>query len=509
MNQRELIACGPFFTNKYSMKKKFKFTLIFIAMLVSAFNIYAQTDADAFRYSGTTITGTARFTAMSGAFGALGGDFSSLSTNPAGIGIYRRSEITFTPSVFAGTSNSTFLGNHSSESKFNFNFGNAGLIFTQKISKDETSSGWKSWNFGFGYNRLDNYHNKTSYQGKNYNNSLLDYFAENAGKKDYTQLDEFYEYQAYKAYLINPDNDTSLTQYIPAITEYGETQRRTSETRGAKGETIFSFGGNYSNKLFLGATLGLSSLRYSEEAVYEEMTNSHVYDTLNNYRFTQNVTTDGSGVNFKIGFIYKANDNFRFGFAVHTPTWYTMHDEYKNTIKSSFITGQSYSSESKDGSFDYEMTTPFKAIGSLGFVFGKMGLVGFDYEMTDYSSARFSSSSASFFDTNQLIERKYIASHTFKVGTEWKFDNISFRGGMSYSTSPINDNYKLSTSDYSKISYSGGIGIRDEDFSIDLGYLYTQSNQFFQPYTLALENVPGVKQNIASHNFTVTFGFRF
>lgn len=489
------------------MKKNIPSIILLCCLLFISELSKAQTDADAFRYSGTNITGSARFTAMSGAFGALGAEFSGLSVNPAGIGLYRRSELTFTPSVYAGATSSTFQGNKSDESKFNFNFGNAGLVFTNIISKDDSQNGWKSWSFGFGYNRLDNYHNRSSYEGKNANNSLLDYFSQTAGNTNYSDLDNFYEYQAYAAFLINPDNP--ITQYIPAITEYGETQRRNVESRGAKGETLFSFGGNYSNKLYLGATLGFESIRYSEESTYEEITATHVYDTLQSYKFNQNLTTDGNGINLKFGFIYKVNDIFRFGFAVHTPSWYTMHDEYKTIVSSKFTTGQKYTSESKDGSFDYDMTTPFKAVGSLGFVFGKNGILGVDYELTDYGTARFSSSTSSFFETNKLIENKYTAMHTLKVGTEWRLDNISLRGGVAYSSSPLESKFSSSSTDYSKIGYSAGLGIRDEDFFIDFGYLFNQSNQYYQPYTLATSDVPGVKQNVSTHNFTITFGIKF
>lgn len=494
---------------KKIMKKVILSAIISTTIILSGSQTKAQTDADAFRYTGTSITGTARYSAMSGAFGALGGEFSGLSTNPAGIGIYRSSEITFTPSIYAANTKSTFLGNQSSENKFNFNFGNAGLILTNKIRKEESSEGWKSWSFGFGYNRQDNYHTRMVFEGKNQNNSMLDYFAENAGSNDYSNLNSFYEYLAYYTYLINPDNDTNTTQYSPAITEYGQTQRYSKEGRGSKGETVFTFGGNYNNKLYLGATLGISSINYSEESSFEEITNSNVIDSLKSYEFRQNFSTDGAGVNFKVGLIYRPADFFRFGMAIHTPTWYSMHDDYKNFMTSKFINGQTYTAESEDGSFDYEMTTPFKAMGSMGFIFENMGILGIDYEMTDYSSTRFNSENYQFFDENKAVQSKYDVTHTFRVGTEWKYLNLSFRGGFSYTTSPVKSTYTFSGNDYSKIGYSGGIGMKEKNFFLDLGYVYTQSNQYFQPYALTLESAPGVANDVQTHNFTITCGFKF
>ena len=489
------------------MKRIVKSILVGTSLLLTTVSVIAQTDADAFRYSGTSITGTARYTAMSGAFGALGGDFSVLSTNPAGIGIYRSSEISFTPSIFTATTKSTFSGNTSSANKTNFNFGNAGLILTNKIRNE--GDGWKSWSFGFGYNRQDNYNSYMRFEGKNQDNSMLDHFAEEAGSQNYSDLNSFYEYLAYYTYLINPDNDTATTQYTPAISEYGQTQRMSKETRGSKGETVFTFGGNYNNKLYLGVTMGISSINYTESSIFEEVTNSNVIDSLRNYQFEENFTTDGTGVNFKFGMIYRPQDAVRFGIAIHTPTWYTMHDYYKNFMTSRFIGGQSYYEDSPDGSFDYDMTTPFKALGSLGFIFGEQGVFGFDYEFIDYSSAHFNSPNYAFFDENRNIESKYDVAHTFRAGTEWRYQNISFRGGVSYMTSPIKPGVTTGDSDYSKRGFSAGIGFKEKNFSIDLGYLHSQSNQYYQPYTLSLEAVPGVKNDLTTHNFTVTCGYKF
>ncbi|MBK9525213.1 MAG: hypothetical protein IPO39_10770 [Bacteroidetes bacterium] len=286
-------------------------------MLFIAASGFSQTDLDAFRYSQSNLSGTSRFTSMGGAFGALGGDFSSLAVNPAGIAIYRKSEITFTPSIFVGSTESTFLGKTNSERKFNFNFGNAGMVFTHKFSENDETPGWKSWNFGFGYNRINNFHNRSFYENTNPTNSLTDYFAENAQGVGYDNLDPFYEYLAYYTYLINPD---SLNNYSAAAPNGNIIQRRSSETRGSMGETDITFGGNYSNRLFIGGTLGFANIRYVENTTFEEIDRENIIDTLNQFQFDQNLTTHGFGFNFKFGLIYKAADWVRLGATVHTPT---------------------------------------------------------------------------------------------------------------------------------------------------------------------------------------------
>jgi len=167
-----------------------KIDLRFISLLIllPALNLSAQNEADALRYSQTSIAGTARFISMAGAFSALGGDFSTLSANPAGIALYRKSEFSFSPSFYKEKSVSTYLGKSSSDTKYNFNFGNAGMVFTYKLTRNDTSRGWKNWNFGLGYNRLNNFHAATTYEAINNNNSLLDHYVEQANGTDYNNV---------------------------------------------------------------------------------------------------------------------------------------------------------------------------------------------------------------------------------------------------------------------------------------------------------------------------------
>jgi hypothetical protein len=485
-----------------------KKTSSLIALLsVFSFVSVAQTDVDALRYSSGSVAGTSRFAAMSGAFGALGGDFSSLSYNPAGIAVYRSSEFTFTPSIYTSSSNSYFLGNSFDERKYNFNIGNMGLIYTRKLTSNETSPGWKSWNFGIGYNRLTNYHTRNFYEGQNVGNSLLDHFAQQATGTNPTDLDPFFEALAYNTYLINPDASNHYTSVVPSGNVI---QRRSMESRGAIGETVFTFGGNFSNKVFLGGTMGIKSLRYIESSTYEELDpDTQIYD-FTSFKFQQDYSTRGAGIDLKFGIIYRANDIVRLGVAIHTPTWYSLHDETNNRMSSKFETGSvtSYSDEA-DGVYDYDFTSPFKALGSIAFVFGKYGLLSADYQFSDYGEARFNESSSSFADVNNYIRRKYAEVHTVRIGTEWLLENMSFRGGFSLATSPLKEIYKAGSSDFSKKTFSGGIGFRENDLFFDLGYVYSLSDEYFQPYTLNNEEVPGVKSRVVGSNFTATIGVKF
>lgn len=487
-------------------------TKLFISLLgLTPLVLSAQTDVDALRYSQTGIAGTARFTSMGGAFGALGGDFSTLSWNPAGIAIFRKSEFTFSPSLYLEKSSSDFMNETGRANKYNFNFGNIGLIYTQKLSNNDTSYGWKNWNFGFGYNRLNNYHTKTFYEGVNSQNSLLDYFLEKAnsnGGINPDNMDPFAEQLAYDSYLIY--FDSTANQYRKdQLPGQNLLQRRTATTRGALSEIVISFGANYSNKLYLGGTIGFSTIRYLEESTYEEVDKDDSINFFNNYQFNQDVTTHGYGINLKLGLIYRAADWVRLGVAFHTPTFYSMTDDYSNSIKSKFDDASSYTVNSPAGTYDYNLTTPMRAIGSVAFIIGKMGLVSADYELVDYSEARFDATGNSFFDVNNTIQKKYTAAGNLKIGTEWRYDNFSFRGGYAMYGTPFSSSYKISGADMSKNCFSFGIGMRDADYFIDLGYVLTEGTEFFQPYSLSSQDVAGVKNKLQSHNFTVTLGAKF
>ena len=478
--------------------------ILFIAVTGGA---TAQSAIDALRFSQSSLAGSARYVSMGGAFGALGADMSAISTNPAGIGVFRRSEFSFSPSYYAARTNSFYLGNETHDTKYNFNIAHIGGVFTYRSKNSDSKPGWRNWNFGIVYNRLDNYHTETYYQGFNTQNSLLDYYVQSAGNKDPDLLDQFYEYQAYQTYLINPD---TLTGYYTSVVPEGNVmQRRTATTRGARGETVFSFGGNYDNKFFIGGNIGFTSLRYESESYYEETDSRDTIFDFQSFNMTEWVNTHGYGINAKFGLIYRPDDMVRIGVAVHTPTWYGMHDEYGNTTRSNFDNGDNYAYASDLGLFDYELTTPFRAVGSLAFVIGKAGLISGDYEFVDYSDAELDSHYDPYFDQNNSINRNFGASQNLRFGTEWNYGNMSFRGGYANYGSPFRSSTKPANGDHSRQSYSFGLGFREGGYFLDLGYVYSQTEFLYVPYTLDNNTQPFAENKMRSHNVTMTLGVKF
>ncbi len=464
----------------------------------------AQNDIDAMRYSQITFGGTARFASMAGSMGALGGDFSTLSFNPAGIAVYRKSELSITPSFFTQSTSSTYNDDNSTDRKLNFNLGNIGLVATKIFDEKNSNTGWQSINFGFGYNRTNNFNNRSVVQGSNKTSSLLDTYVGNANGHASTDFDGFSTGLAYDSYLINPINNLpSTTNYNHVITHYGELQKKSVTSSGSMGETALSFGGNYKNKVLVGATLGIVKTRYTEDAVYEEIDEKDTIKGFKSFSFSQNLTTKGSGVNIKFGVIVKPTDWFRIGAAVHSPSVIGMKDTYNTSMKSDLDT-VTFEKKSADGSFDYTVTNPFRAIGSLGFIILKNALLNVDYEYLDYSHAELTSSPNVFSDVNKVIRSKYTSTSNVRIGGEVRFDPLTFRAGFASYGSPFlggdNKNSK-------RTSYTAGIGFRENNYYIDFAYVFTRYSETSYLYDSPLLNP--VQNNYHNSSFMFTFGVKF
>jgi hypothetical protein len=513
------------------MKKVIKsFSLLATCFCLSEI-VYAQGDIDAIRYSSQSITGTARSLSMAGAFGALGADFTTLSTNPAGIALYKRSEFTITPALENRITSSDYLGMNAIDNKLRFNLGNLGIVWA--FPKEKKNSAWKGFAFGMGYNRLNSFHSRSFYQGVNTQNSLLDSYVEEAMGNDPNQLYNNYPYSsglAYEAYAIDVYGNDTMNYFsvIPDSTigktpTYGELQRRTKETYGLNGEIVLSFGGNYNDKVYWGVTLGFPYVRYHEDVFYEERdhNNSIEFDSANGngayaqaYNFSsfglvQSLYTYGNGFNAKFGLIFKPIDVLRLGVAIHTPAWYNMHDEYATTMMTSFENGNNYSYDSPLGTYNYDLTTPFRAIGSAAFIFRQTGLISVDYEYVDYTTAKLHAHDYSFADENYIIKNSYAQQHNLRAGVEYKAGILSVRGGYGFSTGVFKKGVSSTDTDQHKNTYSGGLGIREEKYFVDFGYSYSKSNEFYRPYTLENQVVQGVTSEITDHRFLLTVGFRF
>ncbi len=500
------------------MYKNYKSMLTACFFLTSC--AFAQNEIDALRYSQHSFGTTARSLSMGGAFGALGADFSSLSINPAGIAFYRRGEFTVSTVFELASSNSNYINKSTTDNNANFGIGNLGLVWG--FPREKKKEGWMGTAFGFGYNRINSFAERISFEGINTKNSMLDYFAELANGTDYATLadDEytplpFDATPAYNLYLI--DTAPGYTNLYNSATATGNLRQRGLITnKGSQGEIVFSFGGNYDNTIYIGGTLGIPYFNFSQSTVYEEFDDDKTIDdstslfNFKNFKYVNDLSTQGTGVNLKVGLIYKVNDMLRFGLAAHTPTYYRVNDQYSSTMSAAYedaiVNGDV---ESPDGKYSYSLITPFKAVASAAFLYQTYGLLSVDYEYTDYSTAKLNSDEDNFSDANRTISNLYTYGQNIRVGAEIKYKVFSFRGGVALGSNPFNGKFDFADGNLSSISYTGGVGLRDKKFFFDLAYAYKKYNSVYTPYTLNEQETESATIKNVANRVMLTFGIKF
>ncbi len=487
-----------------------KLVISLITILAASTTLMAQNEVDALRFSRLMYGGSARYMSLGGAYGAVGADFSALSTNPAGMGMYKRSEISFTPTVTSNKASSTYNGYLNEDTKYGFNIGSAGAVFVFENPDSRTNGEWKSFQFGVGYNRLANFNNNYLISGRNPKTSLLTEYVNLANGLSPDELKQSYNSYdiglAYNANLIwRPNTSANVyTADVLGVSPFpGVNQTKSIETKGYIGETVFAGSANYMDRLYFGFSIGILSLRYEEDAAFTETNNvepEHVSFTKYDYQLIK-----GTGYNLKFGVIFRAADWLRLGVAVHTPALFNKIDiDYNSSISSSFQHTPTLNStvRSDDGVYSFDMTNPMKVIGSAAFIIGKSGLISADYEMVDYSAARLRPS-ADFTSANQRIQDKYTNTSNLRLGGEYRLGLISFRGGYGIFGSP----YKSNVNDGKGNMYSLGMGFRSANYFVDLGYSSYQMTEDYYLYGIAPENAASVKTT--NNTFMVTFGVKF
>lgn len=481
---------------------------------------FSQSQLDAFKYSQTELNGTARYLGMGGAFGALGGDISAMTSNPAGLAVYRSSEVVTTLSLSSINAKSDWLGNKVDNGRTKFNFDNIAYVGYFPTGNDE---GLVSWNVGFSYNRVKNYtRNYTLNTGGGLHTSLSDYTALRAYGLPAVDLASSNNY--------NPYNNTDIGDWMSILgfqagymVPYGENddlynsafqdqqtgewlelqgaQLRVTE-RGAIDKYNLAFGVNISDIFMLGADVSITDLSYLYESSYDEgfSGNSSLY--LDNY-----LETNGTGYSLNIGAIVRPVDYLRFGVAYNSPTWYKMTDYYQGhagTDIPSFEDPTLDVSTPNDAYYDYEYRSPDKWIFSAAAIFGTTALLSVDYEMTNYKNMRMNDSNGnSNVFTNNDISSNFKMGNTIRVGAEVKVTpQFAVRAGVAYSDSPLKDPLKDGrlevatvgtiphyTIDKGIMNYTVGLGYRfTPNFYTDIAYVLRSHKEDVYAFSNIVEN---------------------
>lgn len=485
-------------------------------MLMSA-QMFAQTVSDVLKYSYLRPSGTARYLGTGGAMGALGADFSTASTNPAGLALFRSNELTITPGLKFSRTDATLPGSETiEEDKSSFGFDNLGLVF----NTTPRASRWKTFNVGIGFNRQNNFNQSVFYQGnaegtivQGFYEDAVQTFAQGGTPDDLDPYSGGLAWQTGAVYDPNDPNDNVWEATYDFLgNEKASVERsQTLTTFGSMNEMLLSFAGNYDEKLMVGATIGVPFVNYRLEGEYTETDVANRVDSFENLTYTEYLRTEGIGINLKLGVIYKINQMFRLGLAFHTPTALGLTDNYSNTFAYTYTQlGTTYEGNpvlSPDGTFDYKLRTPWRAIASGAVVLKKYGFISADVEWVDYSANRYNLTSNAPTSGDELYERElntgigrtYQQTMNVRLGGELALEQFRLRAGVNLNGKPEKGDDGFNT------SFTLGAGVHTGSFFLDLGYRRYTGAGSVKPYSGA---EAALTDNVSS-DVALTLGFKF
>lgn len=484
-----------------------------LTALLGTVCLQAQTVRDALMFSETQPMINARSMGVGNALGALGADLSMINTNPAGLGVYRRAELGLSVGMHNDATTTDFFGSNTRNRFGRVQFGNVGLVIPTRIYR--SGSDWKFVNFGIAFSRLINYGRNSSFQGKS-TGSRVNAFAERASGLNTDELDPYGEKMAYLAYLIDLDQQGNYAAN-GGITENTVLYKSQTISRtGGVNELGLSFSGNYKNKLYLGATVGIDFLNYREERYYEETDQDNQID-FDNMTFQEDHLVDGAGINLKLGMIYRINRMFRVGLSVHTPTGYRLTESYNSALTADIVYTDTLRSTDysingfKPNVLQHELATPWVVAGSVGAIFGRRGFIGLDVEYLDFSAASFSlleddrtpKNNQFITALNNDIGRTYRSVFRARLGGELSLGILRVRLGYRFQTSP----YTIAVDGVTDMRHdiSGGVGLRWKHFYLDAAYNHTISDFEYAPYA-ASTNLQRVTGQSNASRVMLTFG---
>ena len=542
------------------MKKKvFAILLCGLPLLMNA-----QDAFDVLQMSQTELRGTSRFQSMAGAFGALGGDLSTMTQNPAGIGVYRSSDLGIT---FNLDFNSTKAGvDKMNETKFNVN--NVGYVGAIRLDSESVPN----LNFGFSYNRLQSF--DRHYIGgvgsipTSMSNFIADEFVNVPGYTDADlywddNFDPYFDGYAPWAAVTTFDMKTNNGGYVGIINTMGDYMQGlygqgttgdafyVVEEKGHADEYNIAFGGNIANKVYFGLDFGILDLDYRSYQSYEEdLNNAYIMaddvdlftsDIVNNntraeWGLYNYLHSEGTGVNFKLGLIWKPTQALRFGAAFHTPTYYDMRDTYYVSSKlyayqdgEMLYRADKGSNDERDYSSTYTIKTPWRFMGSVAGVIGNSGIISLDYEYVANETMRIGDDRGNDYpDVTENVKNYFKPSHIIRIGGEYRVNpNWSLRAGYSYKTTQVEKgvdeyDYNIATVgtnpayqyDNTVQNITCGVGYHYKKFYADMAYVHKMRESVYNAFSPINDNYgyePNVSADVKDNNnrISLTLGMRF
>lgn len=519
--------------------------LLIAVMILSYSTIYSQTVFDANINGSADITGTARYMSMGGAFGALGGDASSIIDNPAGLGIYRKSELTATLNMQLQNSSSTWNDVNINNNKLGTKFNNFTYVIAAPTfrSQQGSSNGLLSSNWSLSFNQVKNFDRNVSIKSGSSLSSMTNYMKFFTNNTDPQNLDlrDVNNYNPYDntniSWLSILAWDTFLTDTINGqyrnFLNPGETVTPSYQLseRGHINKYSIAWSGNFSNKFYLGTSLDFTTIDHSTTSTYDE-----TFADGGDMSLMSNFSTKGSGVSLNVGAIYKPTYSLRLGFAFHSPTIYTLTDHSYSDLYTNIGVNHNYSATPNDTYYDnsYMLQSPMQVNASIAYVMDK-GLISAEYVYNNGTGMKLmdSNGNSSNYDrsdnpVNTDINTMLNDVHTIKLGAEYRLnDNLSLRAGYAYKTASMKENAvkylnlnSVRTDTEFFIDNAGtnyfslGFGYHENNWFVDFAYQKKTYNQTFYPYDYTatqdlLANTKSASVMNSTNNLVATIGLKF
>ena len=520
------------------MKKKIMFGLMALAVITAN----AQETYENANLMKPELTGTARYIGMGGAMESLGADISTISTNPAGIGLFRSSSV----NLSFGLSSQQDVTTYGSDHKTVPSFDQAGFVYSMRTNSRSFL------NFAFNYSKSRNFNQILNAAGK-LNGSAQNKLTYNkfVGNEDFIYIDkdgtllsnyiQFSQLDYLYANNINYEEDADGNGSFYGYD--GDAYDMYRAQSGYIGRYDFNISGNVNNRFYWGVTVGVQDVHYNGFSDYIENLGGSTVEVMDTRKIT------GNGVDIKAGVILRPVEEspFRIGLSVSTPTWYklTTSNYTSMSLLNGNVSQQLFAPEIGE-SYEFKLYTPWKFGASLGHTVGNNLALGLSYEYADYSTADTrvidgydyygNEESYSEYATNQHTKNTLKGVSTIKAGLEFKPDpSLAVRLGFNY-VAPMYD--KLGVKDGTLDSYgvfyqsqsdftnwedtyrlTAGLGYNIDKFSIDLAYQYSTTNGNFSPFYDCADNINS--ESLTNNNFDVckvsnkrhqlmlTLGYRF
>ncbi len=491
---------------------------------ISFASVQAQDITDAVRYSLDDLNGTARFRAMGGAFGAVGGDLSALNVNPAGSLFFKNNLLGGSLTDFNTANTANYFGTSTKDSNNKLDINQLGMVFVFNETSNKT--GWKKFALGLNYDSSRNLNNSVTFNGTNPYNSVDQYFLSYANGRTINEavpfgnitnyyFDELYyneqqAYLGYNAYIIDPLNATAnnIDYYTNVAPGGNYFHSYSSNAKGYHSKLTFNLATQYQDWLMLGMNFNFHFVDYRQNTTFFESNSNPKYATgatVDRIRFTNELYTYGNGFSLQLGGIVKVNKSARLGLSYESPTWLKLNDELRQYIATSGyglnanLDNSQYNTVVVDPQITmvfapYRFRTPHKLTASGVLLFGKRGLISADVARKYYGGSRFQPRN-DYREENATISSALQGATELRLGAEYKIKQVSLRAGYRWDESPYKNKYTVGN----LTTFSGGLGYNFGSYKLDVSYSHGfryYNQQMFNRGLVDYARTKGVYDNV-------------